>query len=687
MKKRNIRKVIIVIIVAAVFLIVLGIVGWKKRIGIYNTYMRMTGREPSYRVQQILKGGDLSYHKSVIKTDTEEQEVLQIEDNGNSDKKVEASIPVEESWVDESKEIDRQIEEERKNGYTWEEPLVVQNPFKYSPLTAVILFDTEEECEVRVTVKGKTEAADITGTTDAAVSHRVPVIGLYPGQENTVVLELLDASGKTTDSKEIKITTDELPESMAQAVTVVKSSGESAIPLTMVYGQRVRYSYAYDCMGDVRWYMSRKTNKFGIHPLSGGKFLFADADIGNVNVSRPDATDFYETDYLGRAYQLYYIANGAHHDITEKEPGGNFMILTNSGETYYWDMVQEIDRETGEVVNELKLNELFHNKYATQIDWAHLNTVSYQPDEDTVLISVRNLSSVVKVNWTTKEIVWILGGTEIWKGTEFEKYVLKADGDFIEHFYQHSTYQLEQNLDGNPETQEICMFDNHSSFFKSRIKDYYDDPGESYILVYSVDPEKRTVKQIKKLPMVYSHITSNAFYDEASNHIFGICGYGGETTGMTYEFDYDTGEIINQYQISASFYRAVPMELNYDELAAKMETRENYICGELFKPVETEKKVSKKASKTVEESDVSMRIMNRVLYVNSEYHAISQIIFEGNDHTYVYDLSKFRLYEEALLKLRQDTPVPLQEMKEDSYHVYVVYKNEFCDTAQTITIK
>lgn len=181
--------------------------------------------------------------------------------------KVESTITQETSWVDTSLEVDQQLEEEQKNGYTWEESLIVQNPYRYSPLTAVILFDTDEECEVRVTVKGKTEAADIEGTIDAATSHRVPVVGLYAGQENTVLLELLDDAGKVTDSQEVKITTDELPEKMSNAVTPVKTSGESALPLTIVHGQGARYpyAYAYDCMGDVRWYLDRKSDKFGIY--------------------------------------------------------------------------------------------------------------------------------------------------------------------------------------------------------------------------------------------------------------------------------------------------------------------------------------------------------------------------------------------------------------------------------------
>ena len=157
MKKGKVRKIVILIIVACMILTVLGCVAWKKRIGIYNTYMKMTGREPSRTTQWVLKGKEIGYHKQVIKNGKNKSETLQIADNGSNMEKVESTITQEASWVDTSLEVDQQLEEEQKNGYTWEEPLIVQNPYRYSPLTAVILFDTDEECEVRVTVKGKTD--------------------------------------------------------------------------------------------------------------------------------------------------------------------------------------------------------------------------------------------------------------------------------------------------------------------------------------------------------------------------------------------------------------------------------------------------------------------------------------------------------------------------------------------------
>ena len=91
------------------------------------------------------------------------------------------------------------------------------------------------------------------------------------------------------------------------------------------------------------------------------------------------------------------------------------------------------------------------------IDWVHLNTVSYQAEDDTILISPRNLNSGVKLNWTTHEIVWILANPEVFKGTKYEKYVLTPDSDFLWHYRQHTVYQIDTDLDGNPD--KMCIRD------------------------------------------------------------------------------------------------------------------------------------------------------------------------------------------------------------------------------------
>ena len=66
-------------------------------------------------------------------------------------------------------------------------------------------------------------------------------------------------------------------------------------------------------------------------------------------------------------------------------------------------------------------------------------------------------------------------------------------------------------------------------------------------------------------------------YDSESGHVFGMCGWvpraEDKRKGMTYEFDYDTEELINQFSIKSYYYRASEMRIDWNDLAAVMEIK------------------------------------------------------------------------------------------------------------------
>ena len=568
-----------------VLVVVAAGLGYWKRIGIRNTLYRMLDK-------QIPLTGDVYgyYGQEVkVKENLNEETSFQMEDSYAD--KIDTTITKESSMVDTSWQIDQQIEAEVQSGaYTFEEPEVIMDPYQISPLTGVAVFQTDEECRVRVTVKGKTKEADITGVTVKAKGHRVPIIGLYPKTENSVKLELLDDNDQTIKEMELKVQTDGLPEEMDDMVSVEKSSGESAYGLTIISGQGVYYPFAYDVNGDIRWYLNHRTSTYGVFQLSNGNYIMQDnyGYVSSVTKSFPAA--FYEMDYLGRAVQMYLVPHGTHHEIIEKEPDGNLLILTSTLQDHVDDKIIELDRKSGEIVNSLEMTELFGNDYTEDvIDWAHLNTVSYQAEDDTILISPRNLNSGVKLNWTTHEIVWILANPEVFKGTKYEKYVLTPDSDFLWHYRQHTVYQIDTDLDGNSDTVEITMFDNH----RNPEADYYDHEKGSFVTVYAVNEKEKTVSLLKKLKVVKANVTSNTIYDADSGHIFGMCGTvksGTAKTGMTYEFDYESGEILNQYYINKNYYRAIELEANYETMSEAMQQPENNLgsclqkCGTVRYP-------------------------------------------------------------------------------------------------------
>ncbi|MBP8796684.1 MAG: arylsulfate sulfotransferase N-terminal domain-containing protein, partial [Lachnospiraceae bacterium] len=109
--------------------------------------------------------------------------------------------------------IDEALQQEASAGYSFEEPNVIVNPYGNSPLTAVAAFHTDKELGGTVTVKGKDEKNDITGTFEAATDHLVPIYGLYNGDTTEVVLTLEDGTSTTvevtTEKTEINVGTIE----------------------------------------------------------------------------------------------------------------------------------------------------------------------------------------------------------------------------------------------------------------------------------------------------------------------------------------------------------------------------------------------------------------------------------------------------------------------------------------------
>ncbi len=119
--------------------------------------------------------------------------------------------------------VTNQAEYERdfdSKGYTFDNPKVLLNPYKVSPLTALVMFETENDCSVKITIKGKDDLTTYTNTFSKAKSHYIPVYGLYADYENKVILEC------GTNKKELTIKTDKLPDNFVLPTSVKKDASK-----------------------------------------------------------------------------------------------------------------------------------------------------------------------------------------------------------------------------------------------------------------------------------------------------------------------------------------------------------------------------------------------------------------------------------------------------------------------------
>lgn len=390
-------------------------------------------------------------------------------------------------------------------------------------------------------------------------------------------------------------------------------------------------------------------------------------------------------DYLGRAYRQYFVEQGVHHDVSEKTPDGNLLMITNSNQNYVEDVVMELDRETGKVIKKLDLKDVLGDYFRNQTDWVHTNTISYDEDSDTVLLSPRNTHSAIKVNWSTGELVWILGNPEIWEGSGLEDKVLKPSGNIVWHYQQHAVYELDDDIDNNPNTKHYIMFDNH--YQAARKVNFFDNLTGSYTLIYTVNESTFTIKQEKVFSGLKSSITSNSILDYKTKRVFGMCGhlkssYNGNK-GMIYEYDYNTGKVLNQYAIKKYFYRAYEMTFNCNTMENPLKISERYIKGNLQKPVKLSYNLNIPSKKIT--SGVNLSLAGNVLYVKANNHSVTDVVFIGSKNTYIWSKSKINQTDQQYLSWNYHMAVPLSCLKSDSYKIVVMYKGKLYKTGKKIT--
>ncbi|QSX08805.1 aryl-sulfate sulfotransferase [Alkalibacter rhizosphaerae] len=494
---------------------------------------------------------------------------------------VNEDLQIQQEIMESNRKADQDLWQEiNKGDHTFQDPYIAPDPFGVSPLTGVVGFKNTEPVGVMVTIPGDVPTDSVTYELAAAKEHMVPIIGLYPNRINTVTLSLIDANGTTLDEKEIEFETTALPETLENAVEITHAEAEPIPGLTLVSGGFMRHPYMYDTSGMIRWYLEVETDAHGYFPAENGRF-FLIGGYGSIPTETRDYARFvFDMDYLGRLHKVYDIPGGIHHEIVEKEPGGNLLILGNSLEGHVEDTIAEVHRETGEIVREINFADYISGtKYNERYDWAHINSLSYDRSDGTMILSPRDVSSVVKIDWDKEEILWILSDPEMWEGTAYESYVLQPVGDTMWHYEQHAAFEIHSDIDNDPDTLDLMLFDNRT--IRNELNDVpiKGDENRSSITQYAIDEEAKTVVQVRRFPNSHAIITSNfELYPEKDRL---LANHGSvrpnadsplsDMYGEIFEYEYSTGKLLHSVRLRYGFYRAHRITLDGNASARPME--------------------------------------------------------------------------------------------------------------------
>lgn len=459
-------------------------------------------------------------------------------------------------------------------GYTIDEPNIILNPYEISPLTALVMFETNDYVSPTVTVVGKSEKTTYTHTFKESKTHYLEILGLYPDYNNEVIISYGDVT------KKIYIQTGKLPNNFVMPSSIYKDEDKLDNELYFYTPSSIGYTCAYDINGDVRWYLT-ESFIWEINRLRNGNLLLStDKLVNNPYYT----TGLYEMNMLGKIYFEYNIDGGYHHDYYEM-PNGNILVLSNNfANGTVEDYIVELDLRDGSIVKKFDLTDILpmnegESENSTTYDWFHNNSVWYDEKSNSITLSGRHMDAVINISYDTGKLNWIIGDSTNYS-SEWQKYFFKPVGDNFE--WQWSQHSAKITPDGY-----VFIFDNGNN--KSKIKENYVDASNSYSrgVMYKIDTKNMTIEQIweygkERGSDFYSPYISNVLYLE-ENH-----------------FVVHSGGIVKVNGIPSNY----PAGLSNEEVSLKSDTVEllnNEVIYELILPTN------------------NYRVRKMEMYSNSEY--------------------------------------------------------------------
>lgn len=459
------------------------------------------------------------------------------------------------------------------------EPDLQLNPSGTSPLTATIRFSTNISVIPKIRVIGKNgELSDIVKTFPSSTDFLIPILGLYADYDNQIVLSFTNTQNQDLGSIEFSLKTNpiisDLPEIEINVVN--PSMMKPGVNFVNYFGHnstvRPQRPFIFDHFGDIRWYLDYTDHPIlgnlfydnGMARLRNGNLFFGDGIFAGVSGTNA----IHEINMLGEIQNSWSLQGFEfHHHVIEK-PNGNFVVTVNDNSlSTIEDIILEIDRTSGEIINKWNLNSSLDNKrkvWDTQfadinIDWFHANGLAYDEADNSIIVSGRT-QGTIKLS-ENNEVIWMVAPHKGWNnagnGSDLNQFLLQpldAQGnsildsqvlngdvnhpDFEWAWYQHSPVLLPNG--------KLLLFDNGDN------RNYQGLPTYSRAVIFEIDENNKTIQQDwsygkERGTETYSQVVSRVHYHENEQNVLFCPGGIGEPRqgiGKMIEVNINSNEVV-----------------------------------------------------------------------------------------------------------------------------------------------
>lgn len=342
-------------------------------------------------------------------------------------------------------------------------PVPVLANFEVSPnpnsrLSAIAEVELDRPGRVVIELESEGHGRFRTLQTENALTHRIEVLGMRSEREYRLQAVARYSGGGVARSSEVSFLTGELPSGIPSLEAWSAGDQEPAIT---ILGPSTRagnepYFIGVDREGEVVWYYdpadlrNRPTRSAELLEDGSLQLLIS----SGVRVISPGGETEREVEGNPNEVRFY-------HDAVML-PNGNVVGLDAQVESYYadyfgavvdvkGDVLTEINRD-GEVVWEWHLlDHLDRQRFPGDLsvrqdrngayDWSHSNSITYDAQEDALIVSVRHQSWVIAVSRSSGELLWTLG-----EGGDFE--------------LEGGEWMASQHAAGKPARDVVLLYDN-----------------------------------------------------------------------------------------------------------------------------------------------------------------------------------------------------------------------------------
>lgn len=582
-KKRNWKRLAVILVVAAVALAIL------IPVAVLAVSKLFTAQEHAVRTDWSFETGDVIAELEEWQVDFAEAELgdglraiqlvpQDIEEEGFTFYDLEVQQRLDGALQD--------IKAARGMSWTATTPLAVLNPFGTGSNGLYLYFETEQDTKVTYTIHVEAggisdftaEAADYSGQ-EYTKRHEFQLIGLVPGERNEVTLTMTGKWGNTRQVVRFSVDMPEPSSGYPTRLEVTEGSSDQPQAEGLFTMMRVNgylgYGFFFDDDGVMRYEMVLEGYGFDRLLFDGDEILTC---VSSSKLARIDG--------LGRVTQIYTLDGyDLHHDIGYGADGELLALAEEVGGETVEDRLLSIDLETGEVTQLLDFSQLMEPYFemtrkvgptddffwqAGEWDWLHLNSLQYMPEDDSLIVSSRETSAIIKVKGlhSRPELDWLAGDERFWQDTPYAGLCLTQVGDFVPQYGQHCVeYLADGEEDG---VYYLAVYNNNywslnSRDFTLEVADsvgtglYLTDDETSQVYIYRIDENDRTFALEDSFDVPYSSIVSNGSQ----------CGDQGNwvvNSGVAMVFgEYDAdGELIREYAYECTMqnYRTFKYEMN-----------------------------------------------------------------------------------------------------------------------------